>query len=334
MRITRDLLIKLAKETVQQRIKTDRNLVAAILVGSTLSENPFLGGTTDIDLVYVCINAMPNQREIVKLSNEVHLDIVYRETTDFEPARKLRNDPHLGYMIYDSHLLYDARHFYEYTQAIMRAGFIEPENILARARQHSIPARQMWLNMSLGIGDRPEDIQNYLKAVYHAANAVAILNGPPLTERRFLLDFPARAVAAEHPELNAGLLELIGAYEVIASDMLDMLPDWQATYNAAASDAGDPAIHPARLAYYRNAISFMLQEEQSHAAVWPLLHSWTLAAHILPGYSPEVIGWKAIMSRFGLAFESLDQKVQLLDHFLDNVEELLDNYAAANGIVE
>jgi hypothetical protein len=334
MRITRDLLIKLAKDTVHQRVKTDRNLVAAILVGSTLTEIPFLGGTTDIDLVYVCLNAMPNQREIVRLSNEVHLDIIYREASEFEPARKLRNDPHLGYLIYDPMLLYETRHFFEYTQAIMRAGFDDPENILNRARQHSVPARQMWMQMSLGIGDSPDDILNYLKAVYHAANAIALLGGNPLTERRLLLDFPARTETVERPELNDDLLDLLGGYDVIASDMIDMLPDWQITFNAAASDGGETAIHPARFAYYRNAIGFMLHEEQAHAAVWPLLHSWTVSAHVLPGYSPEVAAWKAAMARFGLAFEAMEQKILALDHFLDNVEELLDNYAANNGVEE
>ena len=56
MRITRSTLHKIAKDTVAQRVKTDHNVMAALLVGSTLFEDPFIGHTTDIDIVFVCFN--------------------------------------------------------------------------------------------------------------------------------------------------------------------------------------------------------------------------------------------------------------------------------------
>ena len=44
MRITREMLLKSARDTVTVRIKTEKDLVAAYLVGSVLGEDPLLGG--------------------------------------------------------------------------------------------------------------------------------------------------------------------------------------------------------------------------------------------------------------------------------------------------
>ena len=110
------------------------------------------------------------------------------ESTLFEPPRKLRTDPLLGYVMYDSLPLFETQHFFEYTQAIVRAGFDDTANVLARVRKHSLPARELWMELTLGGGSRPADALKYLKAVYHAANAVAgsertSADRPPLPAR-------------------------------------------------------------------------------------------------------------------------------------------------------
>jgi len=53
MRVTRESLIRIARETVQERSYNDKSIIAAYLTGSLLTEDPFLGGVTDIDLVLV-----------------------------------------------------------------------------------------------------------------------------------------------------------------------------------------------------------------------------------------------------------------------------------------
>src|SRR5512135_2881932 len=123
MRITRDTLLKLARDTVKQRVAADHNLIAAYLVGSALTDDPFLGGSADVDIIFLCIRPPAVVREIVRVSPDVHLDLYYFASTDFEPPRKLRTDPLLGYVIYDPTVLYDTRHFLEYAQAIVRAQF-------------------------------------------------------------------------------------------------------------------------------------------------------------------------------------------------------------------
>ncbi len=331
MRITRSTLHKIARDTVAQRVKTDHNVMAALLVGSTLFEDPFIGHTTDIDIVFVCFNEPDAARQIVKLTNEVSLDLYFVESTLFEPPRKLRTDPLLGYVMYDSLPLFETQHFFEYTQAIVRAGFDETANVLARARKHSLPARELWMELTLGGSSRPEDVLKYLKAVYHSANAVACLNGPPLTDRRFLLEFEDRARLIGRPELHDALLNLLGAPSVEPADLLAMLPAWSTAYHAAG-DGADLLIHPDRIAYHRNALEALLQGEKPMSALWLLVHTWATASASLLEYGPEYVAWKAVFERLGLAGDGFEDKVQALDRFLDETEEMLDTISADNGL--
>ena len=53
MQITREALIRIAKETVQKSALSDPNLVAAYLTGSLRTADPFIGGATDVDIVFI-----------------------------------------------------------------------------------------------------------------------------------------------------------------------------------------------------------------------------------------------------------------------------------------
>jgi predicted nucleotidyltransferase len=331
MRITRSTLHKIAKDTVAQRVKSDSSVMAALLVGSALSEDPFIGHTTDIDIVFVCINEPETARQIVKLTNEISLDLYFIESTAFEPARKLRTDPLLGYMMYDSLPLFETQHFFEYTQAIVRAGFDEPVNVLARARQHSLPARELWMELTLGGSSRPQDVLRYFKAVYHAANAVAGLSGPPLTDRRFLLEFESRVEAIERPELYAALLNLLGGPATNAGELESLIPAWTTAYHVAENGA-DLLIHPDRLSYHHQALETLLKGDKPMSALWLFIHTWTAAAASLVEYGPEYVAWKAFFERLGLVGAGFEEKVQALDRFLDATDEMLDTISADYGL--
>jgi len=333
MRTTRDTLVKLARDTVKQRVSTDHNLIAAYMVGSTLTDDPFLGGAADVDIVFLCIQHPAVAREIVRLSPDVHLDMYYWESTALEPPRKLRTDPLLGYIIYAPAVLYDTRHFLEYAQAIVRAQFDDPPNLLARARHHSDPARRLWMELQSGAGDpRPADMLKYLESVRHAAQAFALFDGPPLTERRFLLDFAARVAVGDSPELHETLLDLVGRLGFDPAETAAMLPAWEGAFAEAARTGEVPSIHPARLNYYKHGIEALLKADAPSAALWPLIHTWTAAAAALPSYGDEVKEWTQALSALGLVGEGFEYRLQGLDRFLDSLEEKCDIYAAAYSL--
>jgi len=103
MRVSRESLIRIAKENAQQRAFNNADIIAAYLTGSLVAENvePLLGGTADIDIVFVHTAPPAMQREIVKLTPDFHLDIVHRAKAEFKSPRELRVDPWLGFEMYD-----------------------------------------------------------------------------------------------------------------------------------------------------------------------------------------------------------------------------------------
>lgn len=190
MRITPALLLKVAQDTVSQRSQANHDILTAYLDGSLLGSEPLIGGAADIDLFFVYNSEAIERREVLRVTDNVHLDITHHSRTLYRQARELRLHPWLGPSIYRCKILYDPQHFMDFTQASVRGQFNQPDNILARVRQRSERARQIWL--SLRGGESKNELENchlYMQAVENAANAVASLSGPPLTERRFLLDF-------------------------------------------------------------------------------------------------------------------------------------------------
>ncbi len=335
MRVTRETLIRIAKETAQARAHDNRDIIAAYLTGSLLGDaDPFLGGVTDIDLVLVTASRPNQSREIVKLTGDFHIEIAYRARAEYNPPRELRVDPWLGCEIYAPMLLYEREKFFDFVQAAVRAGFEfhGPALTLQRCRTLLSHGRQIWMDL-LEVGDKagPQEVAKYLKSLYHAVNAVAELNGNPLAERRLLLDFPARAEQAERPGMAAGLLGLLGGSGLEAGTLASWLPAWKSVFlSAAETGKADPRIHAARLAYYEKALQAMIESENAAAALWPMLHTWTAAAVVLD--SEQIKGWRSACETLGLAGAKFEERVAGLDQFIDEVEILLDEVAAANGL--
>ena len=334
MRVTRESLIRLAKETVQEQAFNNKDIIAAYLTGSLLTDDPFLGGVTDIDLVFVTANQPPMTREIVTLTPDFHLDIAYRAQSDYQPPRELRVNPWLGYEIYDPMLLYERKHFFEFTQAAVRAGFEFHEPALVLQRCHTLydHGRKIWFDlMDIDENAGPKDVAKYLKSLYHAVNVIAELNGPPLPERRLLLVFPSLAEKANRPGLSAGLLGLLGANGVDGPTLTSWLPEWEAMFTAAAKTGkADPRINMARLNYYKKCFKEILNGDEPITALWPLFNTWTRAAVALS--EDEIRSWDSARAKLGLAGNGFVERVEGLDHFLDELDLLLEELAAANGL--
>jgi hypothetical protein len=335
MRVTRESLIRIAKETVQERAYNDTDIVAAYLTGSLLNIDPMLGGTADIDIVFVHKNKPKQFREYVKLTPDFHLDISRRMKDEFKSPRELRGDPWLGYEMYDPILLYEREKFFDFVQASLRAGFDfeQPPLMLQRCRKMLSHGRGIWMDLtdmdetSLG----PKEVRKYMKALFHAVNAVAELSGPPIQERRLLLEFPARAEAAGRPGMAAAAFGLLGANRVDLEKLLLWFSDWKSAFNLASEKPGvDFRIHPVRLNYYEKAIKAMLEGDVPFAALWPLLNTWTSAAEVLEG--DHFNFWQKSVSDLGLLGSGFKERVEGLDHFLDDIEIVFEEIARENGL--
>lgn len=333
MRINRSVLLKNARNAVAERVYQDRRLTCAYLTGSLLTEDVLLGGAADIDLIIVHAIPPPQPREISRISDDIHLDIAHYSQADYVNLRQLRLNPWLGsYLCESSFVLHDTRHWFEYTQASVCAQFMRPNFVLQRARPFIESARQCWMNLkeSSHVGT-PEQVWSYFKALENAANAIAVLNGVPLTERRFLLTFPDRARAIQRPGLAAGLEDLF--FLPLATDVWESwLSGWREAFAAAGSAAtASPRLSRCRLSYYESAAK-LFHVEHPAAAVWLLMRTWSQALCHLPAENPHRQGWMDACKAIALDEEHFPERLNIMDAYLDNIEETLDAWAKENGV--
>jgi hypothetical protein len=188
----------------------------------------------------------------------------------------------------------------------------------------------------------------YLRAIRHAANAIASLSGPPLPERRFLLRFPERARATGHLGLYNGLIGLLGASNASVETLKSWLPAWKAAFESIPDDSRPARFHVCRLNYYMHAFEALVKGDQPQAVLWPLLETWTQLVRLLedgqrsekehllveggPGVGEHLAAWQAAMDQLSLSGESSTMRIAALDAYLDGVEEILENWAKQAGI--
>lgn len=330
MRITRSSLYNLARDTAAIRFRQDHDLVCIYLTGSMLLENPLLGGTTDIDLIFVHAKEPSLSREIQKLSDEVTLDIAHLPQTVFQQPRHLRMDPWIGsYLCENPIILQENQHWFEFTQASVSAHFYAPETILARVKPLAEKARKSWLNLhSKDHDNRPSDIFDYLKAVEWAVNSVVCLYGSPLTERRFLMDFPTLAQKVNHPDLAHLVNSLVMNSPLQEGFWNTWLPIWKETLVQAGKNENCPAkLLPARQLYYTKACE-ILQDDNPAAALWIMARTWSLASCALPASKK----WSAFCEQIGLDSSGFKERLITLDNFLDLIDETIEKWSQSNGI--
>jgi hypothetical protein len=333
MRINRETLIKIAEDFINQRTRRERSIVSIYLCGSMLGDDFLLGGTADIDLTLIHIDTPASPREIVRISDEIHLDLAHYAQVEFRHGRTLRQHPWLGPTIFDCKVMYDPQHFMDFTQASVRGQFHRPDYVMGRSRQQFEHARQIWQGFASQpvANPGPQDLSKYLRSIDHAVNAVASLSGHPLTERRFLLDFPARAEAAGRGGLYAGLLGLIGAPHVDVEAMRTWMDAWQNACESLAETALPTRLHPHRLPYYRRAFESILEGPQPLGALWPLLRTWTLAARLLPAGDAAIPAWQSACQYLGLQGSEFAERVDALDAYLDSVDEVIERWGQERG---
>jgi hypothetical protein len=328
MRITPETLIRIARETAQKQAMAEPGLVTAYLTGSLRTDSPFLGGTTDVDIVFVHQEAPPIRRESRAITPDFSLDITHTSRSEYDKPKELRLHPWLGPELYDPLPLYTGQqHFFEFVQASVRDKYNDPSNIATRAQRNAEHARQLWSELLTRQDNWPALLRTYLKSVNHAANAIAILTGGPLAERRLLLQFPERAQAAGVPDLAEALPRLLGADNAEPEALKACVAAWEKDFLEAASKPSvDARISLPRLAYYKKAFEALLASESPQAILWPLIFTWTLAALALPPARQNT--WESAIKGLGLIGPGFEENLSRLDKFLDIVEEKLEQTSA------
>jgi hypothetical protein len=335
MRITSELLMRIARDTVGQRTRADRDVLAVYLHGSLLMPEPLLGGATDIDLFFIHDNGSQAPREILRMTDDVHLDIAHHSRAQYRHARDLRLDPWIGSAINGGKILYDPHHFMDFTQASVRGHFNDPENVLTRAQKQARRARSIWLNFQMEPAKAGlHSAQLYLEAVEQAGNALASLSGSPLPVRRLTLEFAERAQALGRPGLYPGLLGLLGAADLQVDHLRNWLPEWQTAITTLPRHIASARLHPHRLHYYHTAIEEALSGDQPYACLWPLLSTWSEATGMLEQDDLTLTAWYKVMQQIGLVGGKFSERLDALDAYLDLMEETIEDWARTHGVGE
>ncbi len=334
MRITRDLLLNTAKETVKRHTFGGHDLVCAYLTGSLVYDQPILGGVTDIDLVYVHSGDSPCTREIVQITDEIHLDILHFPESTFAQPRILRTDPWIGsFLCKDPLVLYHTQHWFEYTQAATAAQFYQPVYAIQRVRHFSEKARSSWLSLQMAAGDFIKTaLPGYLKILQNAANAIACLTSVPLTDRRLLIDFPERAQKLQMPGLVGGFTDLILPVEPIEPEWETWITNWKSSYALLLQQPEVPiSLSNGRLTYYERAILELSQAGQE-AALWIMLWTWSKISSLLPNGCSENAAFNSFCATLSLDESLFADRLASLDTYLDTVEEVIDTWSYRNGL--
>jgi hypothetical protein len=329
VRITRTHLVEAARRELERRAETD-GLVAAYLIGSIVHDQAVFGGAADIDLVLIHDHLPDSRREIVGLSDEVHLDIAHHHRDQYAQPRLLRLDPWLGPAIYDPLPLHDPQHFFEWAQASARGQFLRPDHRAARAGAFLLRARRLQAALDV---ERPW-VSSFARAALCGANAIATLAGQPVAGRRLLPLLDAAAVEAGCPEAYGGLLRLLGAEARGPLDFPEWVSSWARAYDAASGLTAESDLLPERRDYYLRAFHAQLESATPQAVLFTLLDTWerTLATLSAFGQAEEHrASFDVAVARLELTADDAPHRFDELEGYFDHLEAFLEEWSARYG---
>jgi len=324
--IERATLLKIARDTAAQRLAARRSLISAYLTGSVAAGEPMLGEATDIDLVFIDAEPPPMAREIIRLTDQVALDIQYRHRSEYDNAKTLRVHPWRGPEICAPFFLLDPTHFFELAQANVRGQFYRPDFVVARARAFVAQAQTA---LQIGLlpgqaGSEPVTVKAFCLGLLYAANALITLTAFPGAGRRLLLKLEAAAQKLNRDELYTAFLGLLRDAELDGSRAERLLQGWSAAYRAGQS-AADELVHPARRTLYERGFKAQIEADRAREMLWLMLYTWQALLKTLPGDSPHADEWLGFL-----------QEVQMdtQERFAGRVEQARAYAAAAGETVE
>jgi predicted nucleotidyltransferase len=330
VRISRELLIDLARRETERR-GADNDVLSGYLIGSVARGEPQFGDNSDIDLVLIHKDSPPAEREMMRLSQQVHLDIAHHGQDLYLKPSALRIHPWLGPSLCEPIFLYDPEHFLEWAQAGARGQYYRVDHTHARARAFLDRARQS--TSLLPVSSRW--VRTYCRAVHEAANAVACLTGFPVAGRRLSLQLNDAAQSLEYPELYGGFLQLLGSDSLQDWSIPETLSAWARTFDDASDISSDPLLSSCRRDYHLNAFQVLVEMGEAKAILWFMLSTWEQALHALnQNENPEQphAEWLNLLENLGLSAERQSSRMDALEHYLDRNEAFLEVWAERNGV--
>jgi len=326
--ISRETLLQIARDAAAQRMAARRSLLSAYLTGSVAAGEPLLGEATDIDLILIDAEAPLQEREIVRLSDQVILDILYRPKHAYANAKTLRTDPWRGPEMCAPYFLSDPTHFFELAQASVRGQFHRPDYVVGRARACLHLAREE-LHLGAVPGAEPQapvTLANFCQALWYASNACLCLNGFPAGRRRLTLH-----LAQAQPEMYAAFSALWSDVPLTAESAQLWLEDWSAAYLAGQSSDNE-LIHPARRSVYARGFQAQIQAGRGSDCWWLMLYTWQACLKNLAGDSLHADRWTAFLEQLHMgSAANFAFRLRQVQQYVEQAAAVVERWALANG---
>lgn len=286
-----------------------------------------MGGTADVDLVLIHEFEPLTPREIVPLSDEVHLDISHHAKRLYQQPRDLRIDPWLGPSMCEPVFLHDPDHFFEWAQASVRGQFHRPDNVHTRGAAFLERARETL--------QEPESekvwLSGWLRTLLEAANAVASLDGFPAAGRRVMPQLQSKLTAVGHPDIYDQVLQLLGADSFESTLPEGWLVKWADAFDAASEQSLDPELAIVRRDYHMSGFNMMVEHGSAVEILWPLLSTWDRSIQALPFAGKHRSDWAQVLGLLGLSMDQAGERESELEILLDQIEGVLEYWAEKVG---
>jgi hypothetical protein len=326
VRVSRKKLIELAYREAKRRAEVG-DVISGYVIGSVAAGNPILGGTADIDLVLIHRSPTGKSQERVALSQDFHLDIIHHDIEVYSDPTSLRVNPWLGPSMCEPIFLYDPEHFFERAQAGVRGQFYRVDFALARANAFLARARRFKADSA----SNSAGFENFLHALFEAANAAGSVAGFPAAGRRAILTLKERFQSLGRPDLFDAFRRLLGADKMEGAQLKQGLNAWDEaseTLSPAASDA-----QAARKRYHRKGLIELIDRGHATAALWVLLTSWVEAESEgqEKGEAANHSSLVQFLADFGFSEEARKNRMAALEEFQDEIEAFLEDWADRSG---
>lgn len=335
MRITREKLLKLSESYVQQRSRKDRSIQCAYLTGSLLREYPFINGTTDVDIIMIHSDLAQAYREVTGISEEATFDIYHYPKSYFANPRNLRTDPWIGSSLcFDPVVLFGKGHWYEFVLSSVEASFFLPENIMQRALVFNNNAHRYFYQLQRLANSKYETtyVFNYLLCIENAVNSVACLSKKPLTMRHFLQDFNECCAEVGNTSLVSETEKLFTDQTSIEQHYTYYYQFWNYYFDYFSNYVKEdffPEYGKFRHPYYTKAVE-AFWEAHLPSAIWIMLNTWT---HIFSAMNMENNeSFHSFLGMNGLTPAQGPKRLEEIDHFLEHVDDTIDNWGKSHGI--
>lgn len=321
MKYTKEYLLEAAQKFIHKKVEREPSISAVMLIGSLRSYDHQIDHPIDVDLLVIQDGPVVIENELVRISDDHHLDIHYDDVSAYENPKLLRADGLRGWAVWNAEILYQRDRFFEFTQSTVRSQFDEPKNVVERMRYFCSRSRSFWLENS----SMPQRVSmdEYLNAVADAGNALACINREPLSIRTLLSDFFEITRSHNISEINGKILACMSS-ELSTELVTKNISLWKDLFTEGVKYPADMIIHPLRVNYFLSSIVSLASSSQPITSFWPFLFTLGKMPIQFSENKKLIDRSKNLKTSFGFSPEGMNQKLDALDLLLEDIEGIVE----------